>query len=703
MEKFEIEIGGKKIEFESKGLAKRANGEIMAKCGDTQVFTTCVMSSADMPEMGFFPLTVNYQEKYYAAGKILGSRFMRREGRPSDNAVIISRIIDRAIRPIFDKNIKREVQIISACFSLDKENDPDILGLLGASLALSLSDIPWPGPIGAVRIGIKNNNFIVNPTYEERQENSLDIIFTGVERNGEILINMLEADADEINQDLVLQAFEKAVPEIKKLIEFQKEIINKFGKEKVIIEKRQEPELEKRIQNFLSDKIEKILFNKQEKSSIEKGFEKAEKINKLKQELIESLKSEYPDKEQTIKDFFEKQTEKLIQKKALKNQRVDGRRLDEVRNIDCEVGLISRTHGSALFSRGATTALSILTLGGPDERQLIEGMEITMKKRFLHHYNFPPYSVGEVGRMFSPSRREIGHGVLVEKAIFEMIPKPEEFPYTIRIVSEMLCSNGSTSMASVCASSLALMDAGVPIKGHIAGIAIGLVQDKENYKLLTDIQGPEDFFGNMDFKITGTKNGITAIQLDVKISGISKKIFKEALEAGKKARLEILGIMEKTISKSRDNLSSFAPKILQLQIPIKKIGEVIGPKGQTIKKITEETGCNINIEQNGLLCITSEDEKMANEALATIKSIVKEIEVGEEFLGIVKKILNFGVFVWLEGKKEGMLPISQLKKSVKVGDKIPVQVQSIDDLGRINLSQKKITNIGCQNQNNTKK
>jgi len=695
--KFEIKIGEKKLEFEIKNLAERTNGEVITRSGDTQVLTTCAMSQDDIEDLGYFPLSVYHEERYYAAGKILGSRYIKREGKPSDNAVVISRLIDRTIRPLFDETLKREVQVINTCLSWDEKNDPDVLGILGASLALSISDIPWQGPVGAVRIGLKNGQLLLNPDYEQREESNLDIVLAGIKRNEEILINMIEANAKEEKEESVLEAINLAIPEIKKLIELQERIKREIGKEKIKVEKKKIPKLENKVKEFLQNKIETILSEEGQGFSEKEGLERSKKIKELKKELLETTKDEFAEQESFVKELFEKKVKQVVHEKVLeKEQRVDGRKLDEIRKLSSEIGLIPRTHGSGLFCRGLTKSLSILTLGGPGEQQLIEGMEIAGKKRFLHHYNFPPYSTGEVQRLGSPSRREIGHGMLAEKALFPIIPDFNDFPYTIRIVSEILCSNGSTSMASVCSSSLALMDAGVPIKGPVAGIAMGIMAKedaclsgthlkKEDYKLLTDIQGPEDFFGDMDFKVAGTKKGITVIQLDVKISGIGQEVIKEVLTEAKKARLEILSSMEKTIAKSREKISPFAPKIYKLQIPVEKIGEVIGPKGHTIKKIIEQTGATVDIEDDGTAFITSESEDSAKKAVAIIKNITREVKVGETFWGRVKKVLKFGVILELGFGQQGLLHSSEFRRSPKIGEKVLVKVISIDEQGRVNL------------------
>ncbi len=690
--KYEIKIGDKNIIFETKNWAERANAEAMVRCGDTQLLATVVMSSA-RPGAGFFPLTVNYEERYYASGKILGSRYLRRESRPSDNATTISRLIDRTIRPAFPQGFKKEVQVIITCLSIDEENDPDILGILAASAALCISDIPWQGPIGAVRVGKMDakDQFALNPTYEQREAMALDIIFAGRKHKDEILINMIEAAGSEVAETIVSQSAVVAVPEIKKLIELQEKIQREIGKEKIVVELKMDRELENEVKQFLGGKIEKILFKDTDKLQ-----RRLRALGELKEETLVFIGEDYPDKIMAAGEVFEKEVKKLVHNKALKEEkRIDGRRLDEVRNLECETGVIPRAHGSGLFSRGVTRSLSILTLGGPREQQLIEGMEITEKKRFFHHYNFPPYSVGETKPLRAPCRREIGHGMLAEKALLPVIPDLDEFPYTIRIVSEMLCSNGSTSMASICSSSLSLMDAGVPIKRPVAGIAIGLVaesnsnnQKQADYKLLTDIQGPEDFHGEMDLKVGGTRKGITAIQMDVKATGIDQELLKQALGRAKQARLQILDTIEKTIAEPRPGLSPFAPKIFKLQISPEKIGDVIGSKGKTIKKISEDTGVTIDIDDSGLIFITSENKEGAEKAIAIIEDLVREAEVGDCFLGEVRKTFTFGTMIELNPNQKGLLSASQCKEKLKVGDKIDVRVVSIDGRGRINLELK---------------
>ncbi|MEK7519380.1 MAG: polyribonucleotide nucleotidyltransferase, partial [Patescibacteria group bacterium] len=657
-EKFQLELANRELQIEASSLAEMTNGSALVQYGDTLILATCVMSKSKKEDLGFFPLTVDYEERYYAAGKIRGARYIRREGRPTDEAILVARLIDRSIRPRFPENLNQEIQVVLTCLSWDSENDPDIIGLIAASLVLSISDIPWSGPIAAVRVGRQNNQFILNPTYKEREGNQLDLVISGTLFNEDILINMLEGNMEEISEETLLEAFEFAKPHLKKLCDFQKEISNKIGKEKISIEPaKKDLNLEKEITKFLGDKLEKSIYQKNKP-------ERTAQLNKLKEELSFFIEKEHKqiEKIKYALSFFDKEINRIIREAIIKNgKRSDGRKLDEIREINIRVGLLPRTHGSGLFCRGQTKSLSILTLGAPGDQQLLEGMEIVGKKRFMHHYNFPPYSVGEVRPMRGPGRRDIGHGMLAEKALLPLIPSFEEFPYTIRIVSEIISSNGSTSMASISSSSLALMDAGVPIKKAAAGIAIGLMSDDSgNYKVLADIQGPEDHHGDMDFKVAGTKEGITAIQMDVKIQGINAEIFKEALSLGKKIRLQILEKIEKALAKPRPQLSPFAPRILTLQINPEKIRDVIGPGGKIINEIIAQTQANIDIEQSGLIFITSEKKEAAEKALAWIKDITREVQVGETFQGKVKRILDFGAFVEILPGQEGLVHVSQL-------------------------------------------
>jgi len=690
---FEIKVGEKPIIIKTTNWTEQASGSCLVSCGETEVLVTAVLSPFSRPDIDYFPLTVEYEERFYAAGKIFGSRFMKRESRPTEDAILTARMIDRAIRPLFPKDFKKEVQVVVTCLSWDGENDPDILGMIGASFALAISNIPWNGPLGAIRV-TKNGEWKFNSNYLQRKESDMDLTLSAIEKDGDILINMIEMGAKEVLEKDVLEAYEIAKKEIKEMIEVQLKAVKKIGKEKDVFEPAVELDIENEIKEWLGDRLEKAI-NNAPKS--EKNLGSAEI---LKQELIKYLAEKHPGegKEKQVLAFFEKEIEKIIIKNIIeKDYRPDGRKSTDIRPLSCEVAVLPRAHGSGVFFRGLTRVLSILTLGGPGDQQILEGMEFVGKKRFLHHYNFPPFSSGETAPMRGPKRREIGHGALVEKALLPMLPTPEQFPYTIRIVSEVVSSNGSTSQASVCAACVALMDAGVPIKEPVAGISVGLAKDEKSgkYKLLTDIQGPEDHYGDMDFKVAGTKNGITAIQMDIKIDGIDKKIMEEALTRAKDARLKILDIIKEQIPESRKNLSPYAPKIISFMINPSKIGEVVGPKGSMINKIIEEcNGVAIDIEDSGLVAITGQNQADVDKAANWIKGIVKEIEVGEVFQGTVRKIMEFGAFVDILGGQSGLVHISKfvpqkidsVKDVVREGDVIPVKVMSIDELGRINLS-----------------
>ncbi|KKS90011.1 MAG: Polyribonucleotide nucleotidyltransferase [Parcubacteria group bacterium GW2011_GWF2_43_11] len=697
-EKFKLNIADKDLIVEINDLAEQAAGSCLVRYGDTVVLATAVMAKTTREGIDFFPLTVEYEERFYAAGKILGSRFVRRESRPSDEAIITARAIDRAIRPRFPESFRNEVQVVITCLSWDGENDPDFIGILGASVALGISNIPWTSPIAPIRIGKSNDKFIINPTYEERKEGKLDMILVGIQENNEPLINMIEMEGDEVQERTVAEAYGLAKPHLKNLIDFQNEIIKKVGKKKeALAEPQIDRDLEKEFKDFLGDKLEKALFQA-------KKADRDNALEDLENNLAYFIEGKFPGlgKTKQTKGFFEKEINRLVHENAIqKGRRADGRKLDEIREIKVEAGILPRTHGSGLFIRGETKALSILTLGTPSDVRLMDGMEIRGKKRFMHHYNFPPYSSGEVKPMRGPGRREIGHGMLAEKALLPLVPNFEEFPYTMRVVTEILSSNGSTSMASVSAASLALMDAGVPIKSPAAGISFGLMSnEKGDYKILTDIQGPEDHYGDMDFKVAGTKTGITAIQLDVKIAGISEEIFKKVLEAAKTARFQILDKIEKLLPQPRLELSPWAPRIFTLQIKPDKIREVIGPGGKVINEIIEKCEVSIDIEDTGRVFVTAEKETAAKKAIEWINNITREVVVGEIFQGKVKRILNFGAFVEILPGQEGMVHISQLadrrvekvEDVVNIGDIVPVKVIAIDEQGRINLSIKELKN-----------
>ena len=694
---FEIKVGEKPVIIKTTNWTEQASGSCLVSCGDTEVLVTAVLSPFSRPEIDYFPLTVEYEERFYAAGKIFGSRFMKRESRPTEEAILTARMIDRAIRPLFPKDFKKEVQVIVTCLAWDGENDPDILGMIGASFALATSNIPWNGPMGAIRVtkGPEGHpgEWVFNSNYAQRKESTMDLTLAAIERDGEVLVNMIEMGAKEVQEADVLEAYEVAKKELKEIIDVQIKAVKKIGKEKDEFLPAVELEIAGEIKEFLGDKLEKAI---NDAPKTEKNLGATEV---LKQELVKYVAEKHPGegKEKQVLAYFEKEIEKIIIKNIIeKDYRPDGRNSKEIRALSCEVGVLPRAHGSAVFFRGLTRVLSILTLGGPGDQQILEGMEIVGKKRFLHHYNFPPFSSGETAPMRGPKRREIGHGALVEKALLPMLPDVEKFPYTIRIVSEVVSSNGSTSQASVCAACIALMDAGVPIKEPVAGISVGLAKDESSgkYKVLTDIHGPEDHYGDMDFKVAGTRNGITAIQMDVKIDGIDKSIMEEAMDRAKDARFKILDIIKKEIPEPRKSLSPYAPKIVTLKINPAKIGEVIGPKGKIINQIIEECGVTVDVEDSGMVFITGTDEAGVNKAVDWIKGITREVQVGEVFQGKVVKIMDFGAFVEILPGTDGMVHISKFVKEriqsvsevVKEGDTIPVKVMSVDELGRINLS-----------------
>jgi len=691
--KYQLSVGNKTIELEFSNLAELANGSVMAKMGETVILTNVVMGNRDRNDLDFFPLLVDYEEKYYAAGKIYGSRFIRRESRPSEIAILLARLIDRTIRPLFSPLMRRDVQVVATCLSIDEEHDPDVLGIISASLALGTSDIPWQGPISAVRIGwSEKTGFLVNPTYEERKDLILDMVVSGPGKE----INMLEAGANEVKEEIVTQALEIAQKEIASLNEQQQKIIQEIGKPKTeVLIKTVEETLNQDIQNYLTDKLEPIVYSQDKK-------EKEIQMTELKEGLIIFLKEKQYTEEQ-LKDvdyLLDDEIDQLVHKNVLEQEkRPDFRKLDEIRPLEMAIDILPRIHGSALFMRGITHVLSVVTLGSPADVLTLQGMEFTGEKRFMHHYNFPGYSSGEVAPLRGPGRREIGHGALGERALLPMIPTKDEFPYTIRVVSEIMSSNGSTSMAATCASSLALMAAGVPIKEQVAGIAMGLMSNgKTNNKILTDIQGPEDHYGDMDCKVAGTKNGITALQMDLKIKGITPQLLTETLEKAKTARLFILDKMNQVINQPRKELSPFAPRIFTLQIKPEKIGELIGPGGKVIQAITRATGVNIDIEEDGTVFVTAVDQEKANLAIQAIKEVVKDIAEGDIINGKVTQIKDFGAFVDLGHRKEGLLHISELapyrvnkvEDIVHRGEEIKVKVKKVEANGKISLSLKDI-------------
>ncbi len=695
---YSIELGGKTLTAEFNDLAEQANGSVMLRYGNTLVLATAVMSKGAKEGSDFFPLTVDYEERFYAGGKILGSRFVRREGRPTDEAILSGRIVDRTVRPLFAHHMRHEVQVVITVLSIE-EDDPDILGVLGASLAISTSNIPWNGPVSAVRVGIPKEvgAFMVNPTYKTRESDVLagDVVACGKDGH----INMIEVGGKEIPEAILVAALKKASEEIEKLQTWQKKIVKEIGKTKKEIPA---PEIPKELIELFSENIEKKM-----SAHVMSGKAGHDAIYEIKGEWMTLMKEKLPDIKASLGDLiFENKVNEIIHTEAIENnRRPDNRKMDELRNLFAQAGKVSPIlHGSGIFYRGGTHILSVLTLGGPGDSQVVDGMEVQTKKRFMHHYNFPPFSSGECGRIGSTNRRMIGHGALAEKALIPILPPKETFPYTIRIVSESLASNGSTSMGSVCGSSLALMDGGVPISAPVAGIASGLMmsfdsaQDKNpKYKILTDIQGPEDHHGDMDFKVAGTRKGVTAVQMDVKVGGIPIAILEEAFEKAKQARLQILEVIEAEIKAPRPDISPNAPKILVIKINPNQIGLVIGTGGKTINEIRDNTGVDgIDIEDDGTVFITGKNGT-AEAAKKIIEEMTHEYKAGDRLTGTVVKIAEFGAFVALNANTDGMVHVSEIapfridrvESYLKVGDKVPVVVKEIDrERGRIKLSIK---------------
>ncbi len=685
---FSIDWAGRKLSFEIGQLAKQANGAVLVRYGDTAVLCTAT-ASKDAKKLDFFPLTVNYEERLYAVGKIPGG-FIKREGRPSEKAILAARLIDRPIRPLFPEGFRNEVQVVAMVLSVDQDCSPEVAALLGSSLALSISDIPFDGPIAAASIGRVNGKFVVNPTVEQAEKSDMELVVAGTKD----AINMVEAGANEVPEEVMLDAIMFGHEEIKRLVAFFEEITAEVGKEKMEVELFEiDKELEATIRELCEEDMLKAI-------QVKEKLAREEAIQAVKDAVLAGYEEE--EDEEVIKqvnmildNIVKEEVRRLITEEKV---RPDGRKPDEIRPLSSEVGLLPRAHGSGLFTRGQTQALSVCTLGALGDVQILDGLGLEEEKRFMHHYNFPSFSVGETGPMRGPGRREIGHGALGERALEPVIPPEEKFPYTIRLVSEVLESNGSTSQASICASTLALMDAGVPIKAPVAGIAMGLVKSGDNYTILTDIQGMEDHLGDMDFKVAGTAKGVTALQMDIKIAGLSKEILEEALMQAKKGRMQILEHMMTTIDKPRNELSPYAPKILTVHINPEKIRDVIGPSGKQINKIIEETGVKIDIEQDGTIFICSPDEKMNEKAKQIIEEIVRDVEVGQMYLGKVKRIEKFGAFVEILNGKDGLVHISELAEGrvgrvedvVTVGDEILVKVTEIDKHGRINLSRKAV-------------
>ncbi|MGB3784755.1 polyribonucleotide nucleotidyltransferase [Priestia megaterium] len=686
---FSVDLAGRKLEVEVGQLAKQANGAALIRYGDTVVLSTAT-ASKEPKNVDFFPLTVNYEERLYAVGKIPGG-FIKREGRPSEKAILASRLIDRPIRPLFADGFRNEVQVVSVVMSVDQNCSSEIAAMFGSSLALSVSDIPFEGPIAGVIVGRVDNEFVVNPTVDELEKSDIHLTVAGTKD----AINMVEAGADEVPEEVMLEAIMFGHEQIKKLIAFQEEIVAAVGKEKVEVALYTvDADLERQVREIAEGDMNRAV-QVQEKHARENAIKEVKSAVAAKFEEQDVEEEVLNQVNEILSKLVKSEVRRLITEEKV---RPDGRSIDEIRPLSSQTNLLPRTHGSGLFTRGQTQALSICTLGALGDVQILDGLSVEESKRFMHHYNFPSFSVGETRPMRGPGRREIGHGALGERALEPVIPNEKDFPYTIRLVSEVLESNGSTSQASICASTLAMMDAGVPIKAPVAGIAMGLIKSGEHYSILTDIQGMEDHLGDMDFKVAGTENGVTALQMDIKIDGLSREILDEALQQAKKGRMQILNHMMSTIATPRQELSQYAPKILTMAINPDKIRDVIGPSGKQINKIIEETGVKIDIEQDGTIFISSIDQPMNEKAKKIIEDLVREVEVGQMYLGKVKRIEKFGAFVEIFSGKDGLVHISELAEErigkvedvVSIGDEILVKVMEIDKQGRVNLSRKAI-------------
>lgn len=667
-------------------VAEQTNGECLIRTGDTILLVTAVASDKPREGIDFFPLICDYQEKLYAVGKIPGG-FIKREGKASDKAILISRQMDRPLRPLFPENFYNDVQVIATPFSVDEDNEPDCMTTIGASIALGISDIPFYGPVAAVSIGYVDGKFIVNPNKDQREKTSLNLTVAGTAD----AINMVEAGANELSEDEMLEAMMVAHAEIKEICAFIQTIIDDIGKEKMEVCEEVETELQRKIKDKYTQDIKNSIRTTDK-------VKREDDINEIEEKCREDFLEEFPESEdeihKTVDSIMKKEVRRMI---SIDKIRPDGRKMDEIRPLSAEAGLLPRAHGSGLFQRGQTQVLSVLTLGSPGEEQVIDSMnreEIT--KRYIHQYNFPPFCVGDIRPLRGPGRREVGHGHLAERALIPVLPDTNDFPYTIRVVSEVLSSNGSSSQASICGSTLSLMDAGVPIKKPVAGIAMGLIKEENSISILTDIQGLEDHLGDMDFKVAGTKDGITALQMDMKISGINKEVLQEALADAHKARLKILDVIRSAIDKPREDLSKYAPRIFSIDIDPEKVRDVIGAGGKTINKIIDATGVKIETEDDGHITVASNDGESGKKAIQMIKSIVTDPKAGDIYEGEVKRIMNFGAFVEIAIGKEGLLHISQIDTKrtekvedvLKIGDKVRVKVTEIDRQGRINLSRK---------------
>lgn len=685
---FIYDLSGRELKVTIGKVAEQANGSCLVQCGETVVLVNACASKEPREGVDFFPLSCDFEEKLYSVGKIPGG-FIKREGRPSEKSILTSRLIDRPLRPLFPEGYRNDVQVIATALSVEQDNQPDILAMIGSSIALTISDIPFNGPTGSVNVGYVDGEYVINPTIEQREKSRLNITVSGTKD----AIMMVEAGADILSEEEVLNAILFAHEEIKSICNFIETIREEVGKEKSeVIIKQRDKDLFNSIIEFGKEQIISALRTPNK-------MEREENLDKITKEIFEKFLPNYEDKKGEINSAIESvivdEVRRLIIEEGI---RPDDRELDEVRKISCERGLLPRTHGSGLFTRGQTQVLTLTTLGAPGEVQVLDGVIDEDDKRYMHQYNFPPFSVGDVRPLRSPGRREIGHGALAERALVPVLPSEEEFPYTMRLVSEVLSSNGSSSQASICGSTLSLLDAGVPIKDSVAGIAMGLIKDEKTNKIaiLTDIQGLEDHFGDMDFKVAGTKDGITALQMDIKIDGISREILATALEKAKRARLHILSIMNDCIATPSEEMSKYAPKIFTMQILPEKIREVIGPGGKVINKIIDETGVKIDTFDDGRIAITADSRKNGERAKEMINEIVKEIEVGEIYSGVITTITNFGAFVELIKGKEGLLHISNMTHErlnkvedlFKVGDVVEVKVIEIDNQGKIKLSRK---------------
>ncbi|MBP8597662.1 MAG: polyribonucleotide nucleotidyltransferase [Selenomonas sp.] len=686
MYSFEMELGGRKLVIENGKMAKQANGAVLVRYGDTVVLVTATASAEPRQGVDFFPLTVDYEEKMYAAGKIPGG-FIKREGRPSNDAILCARLIDRPIRPLFPKGFRNDVQIVATVMSVEQDNAPELAAMIGASAALSVSDIPFMGPIAGVRVGRVDDAFVINPTEEQRKVSTLNLTVAG----SHDAVMMVEAGANELPEEVILDAILFGHQEIQRIVEFQNDIQKECGKEKREVTLFTVPEeLKQGIRDYAMARLDEATRNPDK-------LDRDSHIADINADVMEHFLTDYPEMDKEIAMALH-DLEKEIVRHMITHEKIrpDGREVEEVRPVTCEVGLLPRTHGSGLFTRGQTQVMTVTTLGSLGDEQIIDGLGPETTKHYIHHYNFPGYSVGEAKPVRSPGRREIGHGALAERALIPVIPSIEDFPYTIRLVSEILESNGSSSMGSVCGSTLSLMNAGVPIRRPVSGVAMGLVKEGDKYTILTDIQGMEDALGDMDFKVAGTSEGVTAIQMDIKVAGISREILAAALQQANRGRAFILGKMLECIDKPADDLSPYAPRVETIKIKTDKIREVIGTGGKVVKKIIDETGVQIDIHEDGNIFISSVDADGMRRARQMIENIVREIEAGEIFTGKVTRLMKFGAFVELLPGKEGLCHISQLANHrveqvedvVQVGDQLQVKVIEIDDKGRINLSHK---------------